>query len=72
MLLPAPVNVNVSLDYLLYMGQRRVEERQTLTGKLYRIEDDSALTKLKAGSAMSCYRNQNQVGTISRKATTCI
>lgn len=45
--LPAPVNVNVSLDYLLFVGQRRVGERQTLTDKSYRLGGDSALTKLK-------------------------
>ena len=47
MWLPAPVNVNVSLDYLLFVGQRRVGERQTLTDKLYGLGGDSALTKLK-------------------------
>lgn len=45
--LPAPVNVNVSFDYLLFVGQRRVGERLADTDKLYGLGGNSALTKLK-------------------------
>lgn len=57
--LPAPVDVNVSLDYLLFVGQGIVEGKQTSFAdqEVIQLLDQSK----RAGSAMSFYRNQNQV-----------
>lgn len=71
--LPAPVSINVSLDCLLFVGQTRAlrrgtkTRRQTLRQVVWLGTWFSSDQVKKMCSAMSCYWNQNQVGSLARQ-----